>query len=48
MIRLNLLNRLLPTKSDSSAPSQDDDLYANADETYQRVKTLPHCVQNCR
>ncbi|CAF1042691.1 unnamed protein product [Rotaria sp. Silwood1] len=47
VVRLNLLSRSTMTKSDTTS-SQDDDLYTNADETYQRVKTLPHCVQNCR
>ncbi|CAF3792640.1 unnamed protein product [Adineta steineri] len=47
VVRLNLLNRSTTKKSDMTS-SQDDDLYTNADETYQRVKTLPHCVQNCR
>lgn len=34
-------------RSDSTS-SQNETLCANADEVYQRVKSLPHCVQNCR
>jgi len=47
VVRLNLLNRSASNKTDMNS-SQDDDLYPNSDEIYQRVKTLPHCVQNCR
>ncbi|CAF3437840.1 unnamed protein product [Rotaria socialis] len=47
VVRLNLLNRSTLSKSDMVS-SQEGDLYSNADETYQRVKTLPHCIQNCR
>ncbi|CAF5145900.1 unnamed protein product, partial [Rotaria magnacalcarata] len=47
VVRLNLLNRSALSKSDMVS-SQEGDLYSNADETYQRVKSLPHCIQNCR
>ncbi|UJR26760.1 hypothetical protein I4U23_008075 [Adineta vaga] len=47
VVRRNLLTRSTASESDMSS-SQVDDLYTNADEIYQRVKTLPHCVQNCR
>ncbi|CAF4147948.1 unnamed protein product, partial [Rotaria sordida] len=47
VVRQNLLSRSVTPKFDMGS-SQDDELYTNADETYQRVKTLPHCIQNCR
>ncbi|CAF0732742.1 unnamed protein product [Adineta ricciae] len=47
VVRLNLLTRSTTGESDMST-SQINDIYTNAEEIYQRVKTLPHCVQNCR
>ncbi|CAF0934712.1 unnamed protein product [Didymodactylos carnosus] len=50
VVRLNLLSKL---NRDIDSGHEGDEQYLNSEEimtreAYQRVKTLPHCVQNCR